>query len=69
MADFEYRKLRGRIIEKFGTISNFADTVGLTPAGVSKKLTGKAQFNQDDIIHWCDLLEINLEEAIPYFFG
>ncbi len=38
---FEYLKLRGRIIEKYGTIGAFADEVGISRTQMSKKLQGK----------------------------
>ena len=66
---FEYRKLRGRIIEKYGSQDKFAEAIGTTSVTVSKKMTGKVQFSQDDIILWCEALDIPLMEAGPYFFS
>lgn len=69
MPHFTYAKLRGRITEKFGTQSRFAEAVGLSPITISKKLTGKIGFSSDDIETWCKLLEIPLREAGVYFFA
>lgn len=64
-----YGKLRGKIIEKYGSINSFGDHLSISQTQLSKKLTGKAGFSQQDIIEWCELLGINLEEVGPYFFA
>lgn len=66
---FEYRKLRGRIVEKYGTNGNFAEKINVSLVTVSNKLRGVTQFSQDDIILWCEALEIPLEESGSYFFA
>lgn len=65
---FEYRKLRGRIVEKFGTVSNFAEHIGISIVSVSNKLRGVTQFSQNDIVLWCETLEIPLSDSGTYFF-
>lgn len=65
---FVYNKLRGRIVELFGTQEKFAEAIGLSNVSVSKKMTGQTQFSQSDIVLWCDKLDIPLEEAGTYFF-
>lgn len=65
---FEYRKLRGRIVEKFGTVSNFAEHIGVSIVSVSNKLRGVTQFSQNDIVLWCETLEIPLSDSGTYFF-
>lgn len=66
--NFEYRKLRGRIIEKFGSQGKFAEFLNVSEVTVSNKLRGVTQFSQDDIVNWCEALEIPLDEAGAYFF-
>lgn len=66
---FKYSKLRGRIVERYGTISKFSDKLGKPIQVVSRKLSGKTQFSKKDIAIWCDLLDIKLEEIGPYFFA
>ena len=66
---FEYRKLRGRIVEKYGTNGNFAEKINVSLVTVSNKLRGVTQFSQDDIILWCEALEIPLAESGSYFFA
>lgn len=64
-----YRKLRGRIVEKFGTIRAFADALELSRVAVSNKLNGRSYFNQADMVKWGDLLEISADEFGEYFFS
>lgn len=66
--EFEYRKLRGKIIEVFGTYGSFAEALDLSIVTVSNKLNGKTQFSQDDIVAWSDMLSIPYSEAGAYFF-
>jgi len=66
---FEYRKLRGRIVEKFGTYGNFAEDINVSLVTVSNKLRGVTQFSQDDIVLWCEALEIPLSDSGAYFFA
>ena len=65
---YDSNKLRGRIVEKFGSLSNFANKVGLTPTSVSNKLNGHTDFTRMEIIKWCDLLKIDSSEVEAYFF-
>lgn len=64
-----YSKLRGRIVEKFGTQACFADAIGISKQAMSQKMTGKRSFTQKDIIKWCKFLDIDLNEAGIYFFS
>lgn len=64
----KYAKLRGRIVEKFGTQDAFREQVGISKTAMSNKLTGKTGFSQDDIVKWCKLLSIDLQNIGDYFF-
>lgn len=66
---FEYQKLRGRIIEKFGTQDAFADALEKDRVFVSRKMNGNVQFSKADISKWCELLDIELSEIGDYFFA
>ncbi len=66
---YEYNKLKGRIIEKYGSRRKFAEILGLSEVSMSKKLNGTVQFTQEDIIKWCNLLEIPEVEIGGYFFA
>ena len=62
-----YRKLRGRIVEKFGSQSAFAEQLNVSMQTVSRKMNGQVGFSQEDIINWCNALDINLKDAGLYF--
>lgn len=65
---FDYSKLRGRIVEKFKTITVFAEAVGVTKQSISSKLTSGLPFNVAEIIRWMKLLEIDDSDVMAYFF-
>lgn len=65
---FDYSKLRGRIVEKFGTITNFAERLSISRVSVDYKLNNKVQISRSDIIEWSKLLDISPEEYGIYFF-
>lgn len=65
---FTYNKLRGRIVEMFGTQERFSEVIGLSNVSVSRKMTGRTQFSQSDIVLWCEKLEIPIKEVGLYFF-
>lgn len=69
LMEFGYAKLRGRIVEKFGTQEKFAEALGISNTTMSLKMTGKRAFSQRDIIKWCELLDIDKLEAGSYFFS
>ena len=65
---YETAKLRGRIIERFGSQGAFADMVGRTNAYVSLYLTGKSTLDQKTIDDWSKALDISANEIPDYFF-
>lgn len=65
---YSYRKLRGRIIEKYGSQDNFAKVLDISSNSLSKKLTCKSGFSQADITKWSELLEIDSSQYGEYFF-
>ena len=64
----EYRRLRGRIVEKYGTMSEFADRIGICRASLSAKLNGRHKISTNDIRQWAEILDIAPEEIGIYFF-
>lgn len=68
MALYDTSKLRGRIVEKFGTIDAFSNKTSLSRASVSDYLNGKKTLNQKDIDEWMLLLGIDDSEVFDYFF-
>lgn len=67
---FDYSKLRGRIIERFGKIKVFAEAYGISEVSMSKKLNGHTAISPDDIMKMSEpeLLDIRPEEYHLYFF-
>lgn len=65
---YSYAKLRGRIVEKFGTQDQFAEHVGISKTSMSNKMTCKTGLSQDDIIQWSNALDIPVSDIGPYFF-
>lgn len=65
---FDTSKLRGRIIEKFGSQKAFCEAVGCSVAFLSNYLNGKASLTQSYIAKWAEALEIPSGEIDVYFF-
>lgn len=65
---YTYNALRGRIIEKYGTQGNFAESIGISKNAMSKKMNCETGFSQEDIIMWSELLNIAKEDYGKYFF-
>ena len=63
-----YGKLRELIREKFGTLGNFADAMGMDRSTLSNKINGITAWKQDEIERACKLLGIPMNEVYDYFF-
>ena len=66
--EFDYSKLRGKIVETSGTITQFCQDNGLSVQNVSKKLNNVAHFSIEDAIEISKCLSIPDEEIHNYFF-
>lgn len=66
---YEYRKLRGRIIEKYATQERFAKALGISKNSLSLKMKGKTGLSQKDIETWAKLLDIDMKQYGEYFFA
>lgn len=64
-----YRKLRGRIVEKYGTLRAFAVALGTSSQIVSRHLSGKSCFTAERMDKWGGLLDITRSEYGEYFFA
>ncbi|HFI0332304.1 TPA: DUF739 family protein [Streptococcus suis] len=65
---YDYSKLEGKIIEKFGTRESFAKALGITTKSISDKLNNKTIWKQPEISKAKDLLSISGSETDSYFF-
>ena len=65
---YDYRKLRGRIREKFGTQAEFSRNIGLSAVSVSNKLNNVVDWGQDEMESAIVALEIPFSDIHSYFF-
>lgn len=65
---YNYARLLGRIVEKVGTQSKFAEQMGLSERSISLKLNGKVGWKQNEIVKACEILQICDCEIPAYFF-
>ena len=67
--DFDYSKLKGKIVEKFDTQEAFAKALNISSHSLSAKLAGKSMFSQKEITTCCKLLDITkINDIGTYFF-
>lgn len=68
--EFNFSKLRGRIVERFGSASAFAKVAGFTDPALSARLNNKTPWSCDEIHAVCvpEILDIPPEEIHVYFF-
>lgn len=65
---FDYNKLRGRIVEKYGNQIEFAKAMDWSERTLSKKINGKVSWKQTDICKAINLLELTEDDIQEYFF-
>lgn len=65
---FDYNKLRGRIIEIFGTQSKFAIAMRWSERTLSLKMNGNRPWKQTDICKAIELLKLSQKDIPIYFF-
>ncbi len=65
---FNYNKLRGKIVEKYGNQSIFSEKFGVSENTMSLKLNNKVRFTSDDIVKASEMLDIPPDEVGVYFF-
>lgn len=65
---FDHSKLRGRIVERFGTCRAFCAEIGYKNGILSTRLAGTTPFRADEIRCFCEALEIPDAEVAAYFF-
>ncbi len=65
---FDFNKLRGRIVEKYGSQTEFAKAMNWSERTLSKKINGKISWKQTDICAAIKLLELSEDDIQEYFF-
>lgn len=68
--NYDYSKLRGRIIEKLGNLKNYAEKLGISDNTLYKKLNNIVPFNQDEIYNSINILDLDISnnDIQVYFF-
>ena len=66
--EFDYSKLRGRIVEKYKSQGAFVKHISICDTTLTQKLKGRIAFRNDEIIQMAEKLDINKEEIPDYFF-
>ena len=64
----DYSKLKGRIVEKVGSVRKLSELINLSERSLSLKLNNKLSFKQTEIVNICNVLEINSDDIGSYFF-
>ena len=64
---FDFSKLRGRIVEKFGSCDRFAAAMGRSKVWLSSRLNNAVQWRAEEMREAARLLEIS-ESEIPRYF-
>ena len=64
---FDFSRLRGRIVEKYGTCDNFAAAMGRTKVWMSSRLNNTVQWRSAEIRKAAELLDIPDAEIPAYF--
>jgi hypothetical protein len=67
--EFDFSKLLGRIIEKYGTRSAFATAMGMADSALSNRISNKIHFDAEEICQACELLDIEPQDIPAYFFA
>lgn len=69
--NYDYSKLKGRIIEKLGSLKRYAELLNISDTSISNKLNNKVPFTQDEILRSADedVLDIDLDNIKLYFFN
>ena len=65
---YDYSKLIGRIVEKYGSRGRFAIQMPLSERSLSLKLNGVIGWKQSEIDRACKLLAIPMTQISDYFF-
>lgn len=65
---FDYNKLKGRIIEKYGSQTNFSKAMNWSERTLSLKMSGKVDWKQPEILRAIKLLGLKKSDILDYFF-
>lgn len=66
---FNYSKLRGRIVEIYGSQLQFARKIGISERTLSLKMNSKIPWKQTEILKAIELLKLSESDIQEYFFN
>lgn len=66
---FDDSRIRGKIIEKYGSCKEFSKHVAESPTTISRLLRGHGVFTQYIIYEWAVVLGMSREDIGYYFFN
>lgn len=66
--NYNYSKLRGKVVEVYGTLGEFANAMNWSERTNSLKMNGKVEWRQSEIVTASKLLGIKSEDIDVYFF-
>ena len=69
MANFNYAKLTGKIVEVFGSQKEYAKYMGWAERTASEKLNNNTQYKQDEILRTVEGLGLSVSDIPAYFFA
>ena len=64
-----HSKLRGKIVEVYGSIRDFSKDTNVSEQTIIAKLNGRVPFKQPEIILWCNLLGVEKDQIGEFFFS
>lgn len=65
---YDYSKLKGKIIEKYGSNSKFAIDMEWSERTLSLKLNNKVAWKQPEMTKAIELLALDINDIASYFF-
>lgn len=66
--EFDYSRLLGRIVERFGSRRAFCAAAGMREAILSSRTCNRSDFKDQEIYNIVEMLEIKDDEVVAYFF-
>jgi hypothetical protein len=66
--EFDFSKLKGLIVEKYDSFTNFSRILGIKNATLLAKLNGERRISPTEVVQWSELLSIASEDIGIYFF-
>lgn len=64
----DYSRLRGRIVERYGSQMSFAKAMNISERTLSLKMSGKRDWKQLEIRRAINLLGLSDGDIVDYFF-